>query len=222
MAQGFAKKLYSSKAWQELRFNLILERGPKCQACGALVLDTSRLIGHHKVLVTEHNVNNPEIVLNPNNIELICFACHNKEHKRFGAKNERCVYVVYGAPLSGKTTLVHQLAQYGDLVLDIDSIYAAISMQELKGKPNNLRFNVFAIRDKILDMVRTRYGDWYNAYIIGGYPNKFERERLANDLGAELVYCESTKEECYERARALQNKFYLEKFIEKWWKEYMP
>lgn len=220
MAQDFARKLYTSKAWIEFRFNLIIERGPKCQKCGDIIIDTSKLIGHHKIVLTPQNIDDPNVTLNKDNVDLICFDCHNKEHKRYGY-NKHSVYIVYGSPLSGKTTLVNQLAQYGDIILDIDKLYESISGQNLYNKPRNLRFNVFALRDKMLDMIRTRYGEWYDAYVIGGYPNKIERERLARELGAELIYCECTKEECYARALKVRDiKYNWTKYVDKWWEEY--
>ena len=32
------------------------------------------------------------------------------------------VYIIYGSPLSGKTTYVKEHAQKGDLIIDIDNI----------------------------------------------------------------------------------------------------
>ena len=90
--------------------------------------------------------------------------------------------------------------KHGDIVLDIDALWQAITFQDEYVKPNNCRFNVFKLRDELLDQIKTRYGKWNDAYIIGGYPDKYERERLAQSIGAELIYCESTKEECIARA----------------------
>jgi len=198
MAQDFARWLYVSKAWRELRFNLIIERGPVCQRCSEVVIDTSKLIAHHRIPLSPANINDINITLNQENIEIICFDCHNVEHRRYGC-NKHNVYIVYGSPLSGKNTLVNQLSRYGDMVLDIDKLYECISGQSLFDKPNNLRFNVFVLRDKMIDMIKTRYGDWHDCYIIGGYPNKQERKRLARELGAELIYVDSTKDECLQR-----------------------
>ncbi len=220
MAQDFSKRFYASQEWMDFRFNLILERGPVCQRCGRLVTDTSKLIGHHRITLAPQNINDPSFTLNKDYVELICFECHNREHKRYGY-NQHNVYIVYGSPMSGKNTLVNQLAEYGDMILDIDRIFECISGMPLYIKPDNLRFNVFALRDKMLDMIKTRYGGWHDAYIIGGYPNKAERERLASELGAELIYCACTKEECYARAMQVQDiKQDWTKWIDKWWNEY--
>lgn len=211
-------QFYISKPWRDLSYNLKIERKGKCEWCGARPLHFSSLIGHHKEELTELNVDNINVSLNPNKIEIICQQCHNKEHRRFG--NKQNVYIVYGSPLSGKNTLVSELVQYGDIVLDIDALYKAITGQPEYIKPKNTRFNVFKIRDSLLDQIKTRYGQWYDAYIIGGYPDKYERERLAKELGAELIYCESTKEECIDRLEnSNKPKAWLE-YIEDWWKKY--
>jgi hypothetical protein len=220
MSQQFARKLYVSKAWTDLRFNLIIERGPVCQRCHKIMIDVSRLIGHHKIAISPANINDVNVTLNKNNIELICFQCHNKAHKRYGY-NKHDVFIVYGSPLSGKNTLVNQLSEYGDMILDIDKLYECISGQALYDKPTNLRFNVFALRDKMLDMIKTRYGEWMDAYIVMGGANKQERERLSKELGAELIYIESTKEDCLQRVAGSMKADEWYKFINKWWNEYV-
>lgn len=220
MAQPFARKLYTSTAWVIFRFNLIIERGPQCQRCKRVMIDTSKLIGHHRIALTSANINDINITLNKDNVELICFDCHNKEHKRYGY-NKHEVFIVYGSPLAGKNTLVNHLSSYGDMILDIDKLYECISGQALYDKPNNLRFNIFALRDKMLDMIRTRYGEWYDCYIIGGYPNKQERERLSREMGAELIYVETTRAECMSRVSASGKSEEWNKFIDKWWGEYV-
>ena len=219
MAASFAQSLYVSKAWVDLRFRLIIERGPVCQKCGKIAAHTSNLVGHHIKPLIPANINDVMVTLNPDNIAIICRDCHEKSHRRFGY-HRQSVYVVYGSPCSGKTAIVNQLASRGVLILDIDTLFACISGLPVHDKPDNLRFNVFALRDKMIDMIKTRYGKWNDAYVIGGYPNKTDRERLAEDLGAELIYCESTKAECLARAAVLQGDW--AKWIEKWWDEYQP
>lgn len=209
---------YSSKPWRELSYNLKIERGGKCERCGCRPEKFSSLIGHHKEELNEENVTDPNIALNPNNIEIICQTCHNREHVRF--HNIHNVYIVYGSPLSGKTTLVQELMNYGDIVLDLDMIWQAITMQPEYVKPNNVRFNVFKLRDELLQQIKMRYGQWDDAYIIGGYPDKYERQRLADTLGAELIYCEATKEECISRAMKSERPDQWIKYINDWWEKY--
>jgi hypothetical protein len=209
---------YVSKPWRELSYNLKIERGGKCERCGYRPKHFSSLIGHHKIKLTEDNVTDPNISLDPVHIEIICSKCHNKEHDRF--HNHHKVYIVYGSPLSGKTTMVKDMMQYGDIVMDMDALWQAVTFQQEYVKPNNIRFNIFKLRDDLLDQIKTRYGQWYDAFIIGGYPDKYERERLAIELGAELIYCESTKEECFERLEQSDKPSEWLDYIEDWWEKY--
>jgi hypothetical protein len=220
MAQDFAKKLYASKEWIDLRTMLIAERGPVCEQCGRIMADTSKLIGHHTVILTAQNVNDPSVALNKELIKLICLRCHNQLPGHFNAKRTREVYLVYGPPCGGKMAMVNQLIERGDIIFDIDRVFECISGMPLYDKPDNLRFNVFAIRDKIIDMIKTRYGQWYNAFIVGTYPVKAERERTAADLGAELLYCNATREQCYATMQQRQLPAGYTKYIDGWFDEY--
>ncbi len=214
------KQFYCSKPWLDLSYKMKIDAGGKCSRCGFTAItkeDWSLLIGHHIIELTEDNVNDPTISLNPDKIEIICQTCHNKEHHRFGGIHTKKVYIVWGSPLSGKSTAVKQMIKYGDIVLDLDSLWAALTFQPINTKPNNCRFNIFKLRDCLLDQIKTRYGQWNNAYIIGGYPNKYERERLAQTLGAELIYCQSTKEECLNRLKESNRPESWREYIESWW-----
>lgn len=211
-------KFYCSKPWRELSFKLKIERGGKCERTGEIFIDMSQLIAHHTIELTEDNVDDVTISLNPELIEIISFKEHNKEHRRFG--NKQNVYIVYGSPLSGKTTLVKEIMNYGDIVLDLDKIWEALSFQEEYIKPNNLRFNIFKARDDMLDQIKTRYGGWYDAYIIAGLPDKYERERLADSLGAEIIFCEVSKEECYTRLDNSGKPNMWKDYINDWFDKY--
>lgn len=220
MAKPWAMRLYQSKAWADLRQTLIAERGMRCEECGRIILRSSEIVADHIKELTPDNVTDPAVALNQENIKLICEDCHNRKHVRFGYVNKE-VFIIYGAPCSGKTTMVNQLRQRGDVIVDMDRLYSAISGCSLFDKPDNLRQVIFRTRDALLDIIRTRYGRWYNAYIVGGYPHKAAREELARRLNAKLIYCEATKEECLARAE-LRGTFAKEykKYILKWFDEY--
>lgn len=209
---------YVAKQWRDLAYRLKVERGGKCERTGEIFADMSQLIAHHKIALTEDNVDNPAISLNPDNIEIISFEEHNKEHRRFGHRKQ--VYIVWGAPLSGKTSLVREIMRPGDIVMDIDALWMAVTLQPEYLKPNNVRYNVFALRDNLLDQIKTRYGSWYDAYIIGGYPDKYERERLAQTLGAELIHCEATLDECLRRRAESSRPERWDGYIREWFDKY--
>ncbi len=209
---------YRSKAWEAFVRNLRAERADEdgmtwCAHCGKAIVYKYDCIAHHKTHLTLANVNDAMVALNPDNIDLVHHRCHNEIHERFGfgkpqAPRPKKVYVVHGSPCSGKSTYVQSVAGPGDIVLDMDAIWACISpMGTLAGntghnaRDGRLKSNVFRMRDCMLDMIRTRFGDWNNAYIIGGYPRIAERERLATLYGAEMVHIDTPREVCEIRAQ---------------------
>lgn len=195
---------YRSKKWVKLIEQLRMERVNAdgqllCEHCGKPIVKSYDCIGHHKTELTEENVNDYSVSLNPDNISLICFRCHNDIHQRFGGFCQR-VYLVYGAPCAGKSTWVRSVAEQDDLIVDIDMLWEAICLSDRLHKPNRLKANVFGLRDCLLDQIRCRTGMWRRAYVIGGYPLESERERVCDMLRAEPVFIDATPAECLGRA----------------------
>ena len=139
---------------------------------------------------------------------------------RIGPPRQVCI--VYGAPMSGKNTYVAQNAVEGDLIVDFDRIFEAITPTPRYRHTEQVKRIAFGIRDYLFDQVRTRNGTWDTAWIIGGYPRKMERERLAARLGASLVLVECDKDECYKRLYACDDGRGLEwgEFIDDWFLNY--
>jgi hypothetical protein len=113
----------------------------------------------------------------------------------------------------------------GDIVVDMDRLYSAISYMDIYDKPDSIKRNVFAVRDTLIDNIKTRTGKWVSAWVIGGYPEKYKREQLADELGAELIYIEATRDECIERLMAdedrRQRRVEWEGYIDKWFEQYI-
>lgn len=188
---------YHSKAWRDLSYLLRLKSG-KCQRCGR-VADMKQLHAHHKVLLTPSNVNDTSISLNPDKIEILCNSCHDEEHNRFGYA-EHHIYIIYGAPCSGKTTYALERMSNNDIIVDLDLIYEMLTGQDGHEHSDGLRFIAFKIRDTLYDIIKTRYGRFNDAYIVAGLPHRGEREALARRLGAELVHIDTSEGECIKRA----------------------
>jgi hypothetical protein len=128
--------------------------------------------------------------------------------------------------MSGKKRYVMDNMEDGDIVVDMDRLYQAISLKPMYDKPNNLRFNVFSIRNTLIDNIKTRYGSFRTAWIIGGYADKYQREQLARDLGSELIFIEADKEDCIYRLDYCNDyredhKEEWKGYIEKWFEEYV-
>ena len=196
---------YKSKEWENFREYIIHKRTADDgfiydEVTGKPILKKYDIILHHKIVLTEQNVNDASISMNEENIMIVSHKTHNMIHERFGYAGTRHIYLVYGSPCSGKTTYVEDAAGKDDLILDVDKIYQAISINPSHIKSKCLSSNVFQIRDLILDMIKTRNGKWKNAYVVGGYPYQNERERLINSLGAEEIFIDTSIDKCLENA----------------------
>lgn len=223
MAQEWAVKFYNSKPWKELRWQKLVNANFHCEQCGAdYTLEPGKLVGHHSVELNPENILRPEIALNPSLITVLCKDCHNLEHNRYGFNNQHNVTLIYGPPCAGKTQLVTQLSERGDLIVDMDRLYAAVSGCDLYDKPDSIKRNVFGVRDLLIDQIRMRLGGWNDAFIVGGYARKIERERLVTRLGAKTQLVLLPEEQCKCRARAGRG-VHAEawcRYIEKWFASY--
>ena len=194
---------YRSREWSKLLYNLRNERTDAdgnviCSYCNKPILKKYDCIGHHKIELTNENVNDYNISLNKNNIELVHHRCHNYIHHKLEYRIRK-IYLVYGAPLSGKSSFVKDNMIKGDLVIDIDNIWECISGQPRYIKPFPIKPFVFQIRDLLIEGVKHRLGRWKTAYIVGGYPLKSERELICKKIGAEEIFIDVSKDECIKR-----------------------
>lgn len=211
-------RFYASKAWNDLRKLRILETNGRCERCGKDCSDDlSKLVGHHKKHLTDETLNDPAIALNPDNIEVLCMRCHNVEHERTFGSKRRQVFLVYGPPLSGKTTYVLQHAGPDDLIVDLDRIAVAIGNAPVYERSGGIKAATFLVRDCLYDHIRTRGGTWPTAWIVGGYPRKDDRERLATRLGASIIRIEATESDCIARLYEDDSRPLIwEEYIHKW------
>ena len=215
---------YRSKEFTNLRLNIIHERTTDflyCEYCHKPILRAYDCIAHHVIHLTEQNYTEANISLNPELIQLVHHRCHNKIHNKLGYSN-REVYLVYGSPLSGKSSYVESVLESGDLVIDIDNIWQCVSGQPRYVKPNRLKSVVFSVRDNLLESVKYRRGKWNTAYVIGGYPFEAERNRLLDDLGAKPILIDTPQSECLERLNNSSDRDIDEwtKYINDWWLQY--
>jgi hypothetical protein len=218
------KQFYNCSEWRNLRMSLILIRGNRCQSCEKIGFDSPDLVGHHTPIeLNDENVNDAMISLNPDNILIVCRWCHDAEHTRFG-QGEKKVYLVYGSPQSGRKTYVMAKKMANDLVVDMDMLYMAITGYGYGNKPNSLLKNAARLRHTMIDMIKTRYGDWGTAWIVGTYADRYMRWQVVNDTGAVLVPIITDRDECVRRLAANDKLQYRQAewigYIDKYWAEY--
>ena len=253
MAKPFAKKFYKSKAWQGTRDAYVAERvrldGGLCERCGSKTDNPGEEL-HHKIPLTPQNINDHNITLNPDNLQWLCKDCHFIVHRELileqfararrakqkivhngcyfndeGELIQMQVHIVHGSPASGKTTYVRQHMQPGDLVVDLDAIKQAISLQPGREAPDNLLSVAIGVRDYLYQLIEERAVDCCNVWVIASLPHKQEREELAQRLDALLIHCPAGYHECIERAgndSDRRDKLFQRALIDKYFEQYEP
>lgn len=223
-------QFYNSNEWRRFREALIHARVNADDGIlydefsGEPLLNSFDIVAHHKIQLTSQNVNDFSISLNPANIMLVSHKSHNEIHKRFGHRAERKVYLVHGAPCSGKTSFVNNIKGNSDLMIDVDSIWQCITGRERYFKPNALKQDMFAVRDCLIDRVKHRVGNWETAWIISSEAFKTPREELAKRCGAELIHIDTDRETCLARLHKDESRKDVreqwQSLIEKYFKEF--
>ena len=196
---------YKCNEWKKLKQILMQERVNEkgellCEHCGKPIFHTYDCIPHHyKIPLSLENVNDPNVSLNKDNLMLVHFKCHNEIEKRF-CSFQRKVYLVNGAPCSGKSTFVEENATRDDLILDFDKIWESISINPKHIKSNRIKPIAFALRECLLEQIKMRSGSWVNCYIISTEPYVMNRKMLCDRVRAdETIFMDAKREECIER-----------------------
>ena len=246
MAREFAKKFYKSKEWQGVRGNVLRRDNYLCRHCGNPAEEV-----HHIIHLKPDNISNPMIALHEDNLLSLCTDCHFKVHREdikqkviktnksrrkpevrdgYMFDNEGNiipitgnVYIVYGSPGSGKTTYVKEHMEIGDMVVDLDLIKQAISLQGRTDKTDNLLNVTLTIRDLLYKMIEHREVDSKNIWVVAGLPNKTQRIDLKNRLKAELIYIDTPIHECIKRVRNDSTRMDKQQqidIINQWWNTY--
>ena len=86
MAKAFAKKFYSSKAWQDCRNAYAKKRNYLCEDCLRRGIYRPGEIVHHIIELDPVTIERPEIALDFNNLELLCRDCHARRHEQSGGR----------------------------------------------------------------------------------------------------------------------------------------
>lgn len=128
------------------------------------------------------------------------------------------VYLIYGPPCSGKTHYIKEHMQDGDIVCDVDEIYAAISGNDPHDADLYVHEVALELRQHLLDIIRDRKGGWRNAYVpsIANTPEKVkaDAERIKAD---EIIYIDTPYKVCMERAK--DRPFEFRFLIDEWFSE---
>lgn len=245
MARKFAKSFYNSTAWKNARSDYIRSRMLIDSGLCELCCEEMGTEVHHRVFLTPENIDDPNITLNPENFELLCFDCHKLRHKaarRIKALAQKArnsqrnlgsgyhvdsdgnvqpfkCFLVWGAPGSGKTTYVREHKGADDVVVDLDLIGRALSMANKTDVPRNVERIAYDIRDFLYQQIRDKKLNAPNAWVIAGVPSRKQRQELAKQLDAETVFVEADFRTCYQHVlhdEERQDKALQLAIIDKW------
>lgn len=81
MARAIKRDFYCSSAWEKCRTEYLKKVNHLCERCLAKGIYEPAIVVHHKVYLTEETFGNTELMLGFDNLEALCSAHHNEEHK---------------------------------------------------------------------------------------------------------------------------------------------
>ncbi len=217
-ARASASERGYDRRWQRLR-KLILHRDPICKICDRV----SSTDVDHIIPKAQGGEDTEE------NLQGLCHACHSK--KTTGESRPSIpTTIIAGPPGAGKSSYAAVRMRHGDLLVDLDMIYQAISGLDLYDNPGNLLQFAIAARDGIY----YRLGHLWkytakprHAWVIVTLPKAGDRAELGVELGASVVVLETSPNDCSYRLQADTERGASEARIEaqrtlidKWWKDY--
>lgn len=220
--RGTASERGYGTSWRKLR-RMVLADNPLCVECEA---------NGRVVVATEVDHILPKARGGDDsfeNLQSMCQTCHRRKtakDTRMGKYQTSCIplTIVAGAPGSGKTTYVNEHKTWGDLVIDVDAIFAALSGLSWYDKPVGLLPFVLEARDAILQRLSSE-SEVRRAWFITGEADVDKLKGLKEQLGAtRLIVMDTPQHECYKRIanderRAKQAKQQNE-LVDKWFAKF--
>lgn len=133
------------------------------------------------------------------------------------------VYIVYGAPASGKSTYVKEHMKVGDLVVDFDLIKMAIALSDKAESIGKLYDVAEGIREYLYGLIERRTVICDTVWVIASLAKAEERNALVHRLGGTLIYIRASEQQCISRAikdGTRKDKELQIKIIRKWFDSY--
>jgi len=211
--------------WQRYR-ERYLKAHPLCAGCERQGRLTQAAEVDHIIPVSGPN---DPLFWDAKNHQSLCRACHAKKTAlenrgpKASAGERAKVTVVCGPPGAGKTEWVARQARWGDLIVNLDALFTAISGLPEYEKPDCLVPFALAARDAVIRRLKLAHSI-NRAWIITTGAKAGERASLQKSLKAEIVVFEVSENECLRRIQADERRKNSwqswQPVIERWWREY--
>ncbi len=125
------------------------------------------------------------------------------------------VYLIYGAPCSGKSTYIKEHIQRGDLLCDVDLIYGAITNSNPHDAELCTHEVACELNNVLKDIIRDKQGNWKNAYVVSIANTEEQVQKAKDQINAdECIFIDTPYEVCMERAK--ERPFYFQFLIQEW------
>lgn len=208
--------------WLRLR-NAVLSNEPLCRECATYGRTTVATVVDHITPKVWGGTDDYE------NLQPLCNACHDTkttqevERGRL-QKSFVPVTIVAGPPGSGKSTYVAGVMQPGDLLIDLDALFQAISNLPMYDHNRSalLPFVLdarWAMLSRLAKPSRVRH-----AWVITTEGDANKLRRMLVDLGAQLVVMRVDGDECLRRIdndqRRIDRAMPWRDLVGRWWRQW--
>lgn len=226
MRRGSSTSRGYDARWRKAR-KQFLKIHPTCVECERDGRFTAAIVVDH---IIPHK-GDMKLFWDRSNWQALCKECHDRktvlEDGGFGNRRVtavRNVVVICGPPGSGKTTYVNERSSWGDIVVDVDALFSAVTGKPWYDKPANLVPFVLELRDHIYDMISNGITETSRVWIITSGSKASDRMTLVKRFDAELVMLDVSPIECMNRImkdkRRCNRASHWQEIIDCWWKNY--
>jgi 5-methylcytosine-specific restriction protein A len=216
--------------WEKLR-KWFLMQSPLCALCESQgVITAANEVDH----IIPHK-GDKVLFWDVKNLQSLCKSCHSRksQQEKSGWKYENIqknkasktqVVVVYGPPGAGKTTYVLKKMRPGDLILDSDRLWQALSGQAIHDKPISIFPFMLEAWHAVLNRLKAN-NNILCAWIVTTGKRKQDIEMYENELNAQCFVMETPAIVCLRRvqndkARDPETMELFKGLIDQWWQDY--
>ncbi len=192
-----AARGYGAK-WRRTKNAYLEAQGHQCEQC-----DARATAAHHKSPIREGGDSDD------GNLEALCHSCHG----RITAAEKRVdrllgpgrpsspeswieTIILNGPPGAGKSRHVEKRRRRGDIVVDMDRLYVALSHLKERDKPNELLPFVVAARDAVIRRIAAGSQNVRRAWILSSSSDSPMVAALGRRLRAKVVYLDVDGKTC--------------------------